>query len=245
MLGAVSGWGEPRAEGRGPAGTRRGNPGAARGGTREAERERLVIDRRILLATRVGVRARIALRRNATSAEMGFFPTPVDMNRLGGTYARRLDRAAAAAPTNARTPSAAAARPARPRAAAAAGPATTNAAPAAGPRSAAGPASWATASGPGATAASRCVTYACGREHEERHYQQHEQPIERIHDQTPSAGNPPLFRSRLRLAVQQAVCPNRTLGVTRSYRAALGPSPVVGKTVDTSNALPDPQGAGE
>jgi hypothetical protein len=130
---------------------------------------------------------------------MGHSPTLVDVNGLGGTYARRLERAASATPTNARTAAAtasaaaAAARPARPRAATAAGTATTNAAATAGPRSAARPAPWATASGPGATAASRGVTNAYGREDEERHYQEHEQPIESTHDQIPSAGKSRCF----------------------------------------------------
>jgi hypothetical protein len=128
---------------------------------------------------------------------VGHFPTLVDVDGLGGTYARRLERAPSATAADARTAAApaaapaAAARPARPRAAAAASTATPNAAATAGPRSAAGPASWATASGPGATAATRCVTYAYGREDEECHDQEHEQPIENTHDQAPSAGENP------------------------------------------------------
>jgi hypothetical protein len=122
----------------------------------------------------------------------------VDMRRNNGRD--ELERAASTTPTNARTATApasapaAAARPARPRAAAAAGTATTNAAATARPRAAARPASWAAASGPGATAASRGVANAYGREDEERHYQEHEQPIESPHWPKPLPREiPPLF----------------------------------------------------
>jgi hypothetical protein len=166
------------------------------------ERREFVAGAAALLAmSRAAEVQSIATQRNATSAGVGDFPTLVDVDGLGGTYARRLERAPSATAADARTAAApaaapaATARPARPRAAAAAGTATTNAAATAGPRSAAGPASWATASGPGATAATRCVTYAYGREDEECHDQEHEQPIENTHDQAPSAGESPLFET--------------------------------------------------